>query len=167
MRVLTQNRPWGRRGIGGWSLFRRLGAEGRAWMRRGLLAVLAIWLTVLSQGVLAAACTVTFATNMNVQKSYVFTASDTSNCDPFLIGIAYDSAGDANSSSGPVFLTATAQGGDTGAGPGLSPASCYPGRHGGGALLLRHRAATGRSNDRAGGGNDVRVAVPAADPSAR
>ena len=69
MRVLTQSSPYGRRGVAGWSMFRCLEAQGREWLRRGLLAVLAIWMTVLSQAALAAPCTVTFATNMNVQKS--------------------------------------------------------------------------------------------------
>lgn len=111
MRVLTQSSPYGRRGVAGWSMFRCLAAQGRARLRRGLLAVLAVWLTVLSQGALAAPCTVTFATNMNVQKSYVFTGADTSNCDPFLAGIAYDAAGDTNGSSYPLILKPTAQGG--------------------------------------------------------
>jgi len=61
MRVLTQNSPFGRRGVAGWSMFRRLEAQGREWLRQGLLAVLAIWLTVLSQGALAAACTASFS----------------------------------------------------------------------------------------------------------
>lgn len=126
MRVLTQNSPFGRRGVAGWSMFRRLEAQGREWLRQGLLAVLAIWLTVLSQGALAAACTVSFSTNMNAQKSYVFTAADTSNCDPFLSGIAYDSSGGTNSSSGPLFLTATAQGGKVAIYSGSVPPSGDP-----------------------------------------
>ncbi|MBL4779800.1 putative Ig domain-containing protein [Ralstonia sp.] len=126
MRVLTQNSPFGRRGVAGWSMFRRLEAQGREWLRQGLLAVLAIWLTVLSQGALAAACTVSFSTNMNAQKSYVFTAADTSNCDPFLSGIAYDSSGGTNSSFGPLFLTATAQGGKVAIYSGSVPPSGDP-----------------------------------------
>lgn len=126
MRVLTQNSPYGRRGVAGWSMFRCLQAQGREWLRRGLLAVLAIWLTVLSQAALAAPCTVTFATNMNVQKSYVFTASDTNNCDPFLAGIAYDAAGGMNDSSGPAVLKATAQGGTIAIYSGSVPPSGDP-----------------------------------------
>lgn len=126
MRVLTQNSPYGRRGVAGWSMFRCLQAQVREWLRRGLLAVLAIWLTVLSQAALAAPCTVTFATNMNVQKSYVFTASDTNNCDPFLAGIAYDSAGGMNDSSGPAVLKATAQGGTIAIYSGSVPPSGDP-----------------------------------------
>ncbi|MFX3575933.1 putative Ig domain-containing protein [Ralstonia mannitolilytica] len=132
MRVLTQSSPYGRRGVAGWSMFRCLEAQGREWLRRGLLAVLAIWMTVLSQAALAAPCTVTFATNMNVQKCYVFTGADTSNCDPFLAGIAYDSVGDANSSSGPVFVfnTATAQGGTVAIYNGSVPPSGDPNTNG-------------------------------------
>ncbi|PLC43482.1 autotransporter outer membrane beta-barrel domain-containing protein [Ralstonia pickettii] len=126
MRVLTQNSPYGRRGVAGWSMFRCLQAQVREWLRRGLLAVLAIWLTVLSQAALAAPCTVTFATNMNVQKSYVFTASDTNNCDPFLAGIAYDAAGGMNDSSGPAVLKATAQGGTIAIYSGSVPPSGDP-----------------------------------------
>ncbi|MET3446578.1 putative Ig domain-containing protein [Ralstonia sp. 1138] len=107
-------------------MFRCLQVQGREWLRRGLLAVLAIWLTVLSQAALAAPCTVTFATNMNVQKSYVFTASDTNNCDPFLAGIAYDSAGGMNDSSGPAVLKATAQGGTIAIYSGSVPPSGDP-----------------------------------------
>ncbi|WP_343548106.1 putative Ig domain-containing protein [Ralstonia sp.] len=126
MRVLTQSSPYGRRGVAGWSMFRCLEAQGREWLRRGLLAVLAIWLTVLSQAALAAPCTVTFATNMNVQKSYVFTGADTSNCDPFLAGIAYDAAGGMNDSSGPAVLKATAQGGTIAIYSGSVPPSGDP-----------------------------------------
>ena len=78
----------------------------------------------------AAACSVSFSTNANTQKSYVFSTADTSNCDPFLIGIAYDSVGDANSSSGPVFNTATSQGGTIAIYNGSVPPSGDPNTNG-------------------------------------
>ena len=94
MRVLTQNSPWGRRGVAGWPLFQRLGAQGRAWMRRGLLAVLAIWLMVLSQGAFALSCSVAFSMPQNTTKTYTMTGSDNAACDPIDSGIAFDANGD-------------------------------------------------------------------------
>ncbi len=85
---------------------------------------------MLSSPAWAAACTVSFSTTANTQKSYVFTSGNTSSCDPFLIGIAYDSAGDANSSTGPVFNTATLQGGTIAIYNGSVPPSGDPNTNG-------------------------------------
>lgn len=70
MRVLTQGSPYGRRGVAGWSMFRCLKALGREWVRRVLLAILAIWLTVLSQGALAFSCSVAFSMPQNTTQTY-------------------------------------------------------------------------------------------------
>jgi len=112
MRVLKQSSPYGRRGVAGWSMFRCLKAQGREWMRRGLLAVLAIWLTVLSQGAFASSCTVTFSTTINTKKAYSFTPTDQANCEHGgIIPIAFDSAGNGNNTDPPAQTTPTAQGG--------------------------------------------------------
>ncbi|CAJ0793742.1 hypothetical protein LMG19083_02478 [Ralstonia psammae] len=113
MRVLTQNSPYGRRGVAGWSMFRCLAALGREWMRRGLLAVLAIGLTVLSQGAFAnISCSVSFSMQQNTTKTYSLTAGENAACDPLNVGIAFDSIGDQNfnNTSGAV-TTPTTQGG--------------------------------------------------------
>jgi len=113
MRVLTQSSPYGRRGVAGWSMFRCLDAPGRKWMRRGLLALLAIWLTVLSQGALAnISCSVSFSMQQNTTKTYSLTAGENAACDPLNVGIAFDTFGDQNfdNTSGAV-TTPTTQGG--------------------------------------------------------
>ncbi|KHK48582.1 hemagglutinin, partial [Ralstonia sp. A12] len=110
MRVLTQTSPYGRHGVAGWSMFRRMGAQGRAWMRRGLLAVLAIWLMVLSQGALAISCSVSFSMPQNTSITYTMTGGDNAACDPVGAGIAFDAAGDGNSLT-PVASSPTAHGG--------------------------------------------------------
>ncbi|WP_027678726.1 putative Ig domain-containing protein [Ralstonia sp. UNC404CL21Col] len=109
MRVLTQGSPYGRRGVAGWSMFRCLKALGREWVRRVLLAILAIWLTVLSQGALAFSCSVAFSMPQNTTQTYNLTGADNVNCDPLSVGIANDVVGDdyANDS----LTTPTAQGG--------------------------------------------------------
>ena len=112
-------------------LFDRSGARARPrmpWAWQGTLAMLALAACqmLLPSAAWAAACTVSFATSANTQKSYVFTGTDTNNCDPLLIGIAYDSMGDANSSSGPVFNTTTSQGGSIAIYNGSVPPSGDP-----------------------------------------
>ena len=99
MRVLTQTSPYGRHGVAGWSMFRRLGAEGRAWMRRGLLAVLAIWLMALSQGAFALSCSIAFSTPQNTPKTYTLNTSDNNACDPNNVGISTTAGGNDNSAS--------------------------------------------------------------------
>ena len=109
MRVLTQTSPYGRRGVAGWTMFMYLAAERHTWIRRGLLALLAIWLMVLSQGAFALSCSVTFSMSQNTTQTYNFTPADNSNCDPAIVGIASDAAHDDYSSNG--LATPTTQGG--------------------------------------------------------
>ncbi len=132
MRTLTQTILPGWRWLAGLSMLGHIGTCIRAGMRRSVLAMLALGACqmMLSSPVWAAACTVTFSTTANTQKAYVFTSTNTSNCDPFLIGIAYDSAGDANSSSGPVVNTATTQGGTVAIYNGSVPPSGDPNTNG-------------------------------------
>lgn len=112
MRVLTQTSPYGRRWGAGWSMFWRQKARWPVWMRQGLLAVLAMWLTVLSQGAFASSCTVTFSTTMNTKKAYSFTSTDQANCEHGgVIPIAFDSSGNGNNTDPPVQTTPTVQGG--------------------------------------------------------
>ncbi|WP_124983141.1 putative Ig domain-containing protein [Ralstonia solanacearum] len=132
MRTLTQTILPGWRLLAGLSMLGHIGTRLRAGMRRGMLAMLALGtcLMMLSSPAWAAACTVSFSTTANTQKAYVFTSTNTSNCDPFLIGIAYDSAGDANSSNGPVVNTATTQGGTVAIYNGSVPPSGDPNTNG-------------------------------------
>jgi len=109
MRVLTQTSPYGRRGVAGWMTFMRLAAERHTWIRRGLLALLAIWLMALSQGAFALSCSVTFSMSQNTTQTYNFTPADNINCDPNNVGIASDAAQDDYTSNG--LTTPTAQGG--------------------------------------------------------
>ena len=137
MRTLTKTILLGWRWLAGWltfvHLFGRSRTRARApWTRQGTLAMLALAACqmLLPSTASAAPCTVSFSTNANTQKPYIFTGTDTSNCDPFLIGIAYDSAGDANSSSGPVSYTATSQGGTIAIYNGSVPPSGDPNTNG-------------------------------------
>jgi len=109
MRVLIQSSPYGRRGLAGWSMFPCLEAQGREWMRRGLLALLAIWLTVLSQGALAFSCSVAFSMSQNTTQTYNLTGADNGNCDPLNVGIANNGLGEDYTTNG--LTTSTTQGG--------------------------------------------------------
>lgn len=139
MRTLTKTILPGWRWLAGWltfvHLFGRSRTRARAWAPwtgQGTLAMLALAACqmLLPSTASASPCTVSFSTNANTQKPYIFTGADTSNCDPFLIGIAYDSAGDANSSSGPVSYTATSQGGTIAIYNGSVPPSGDPNTNG-------------------------------------
>ncbi|QUP55242.1 autotransporter domain-containing protein [Ralstonia syzygii] len=132
MRKLIPTILAGWRLLAGLSMLGHLGMHIRAGTRRSMQAMLVLGACqmMLSSPAWAATCTVSFSTTANTQKSYVFTSTNTSNCDPFLIGIAYDSAGDANSSSGPVFNTATTQGGTIAIYNGSVPPSGDPNTNG-------------------------------------
>ena len=139
MRTLTKTILPGWRWLAGWlvfvHMFDRSGARVRAWTqwtRQGTLAMLALALCqmLLPSTASAMACTVSFSTFTNTQKSYVFSPTDTSNCDPFLAGIAYDSASDANTSTPPVVYTATSQGGTIAIYSGSVPPSGDPNTNG-------------------------------------
>ncbi|MFV8668357.1 putative Ig domain-containing protein [Ralstonia pseudosolanacearum] len=132
MRKLIQTILLGWRLLAGLPVLGHLMARPCARTRQGVLAMLALGACqmMLSSPAWAAACTVSFSTTANTQKSYVFTSGNTSSCDPFLIGIAYDSAGDANSSTGPVFNTATSQGGTIAIYNGSVPPSGDPNTNG-------------------------------------
>ncbi|MGD7246808.1 putative Ig domain-containing protein [Ralstonia pseudosolanacearum] len=132
MRKLIQTILLGWRLLAGLPVLGHLMARPCARTRQGVLAMLALGACqmMLSSPAWAAACTVSFSTTANTQKSYVFTSGNTSSCDPFLIGIAYDSAGDANSSTGPVFNTATLQGGTIAIYNGSVPPSGDPNTNG-------------------------------------